>query len=300
MSLDTSLFMEPQVNQYGRNMVMTNVKRISKRKYVNFDSFQKDVIFNITNTSANMNITLPERVTNVHNIMVCNAEIPLSFYNISSDLGNNYFAMNISGTTSIYTIANGFYDLSHLIGAINTVIASTNIAFSIGPFSDITIITSTTANTANINFNIDKNGKMDNVNYKNKLGWALGFRSTTSYTILSHATLNSEKSASIIPRYLYLVVDEYSSSNTNSFISPVHGGFISKNILAKITLDYGKYSFGQILPANNFNGYLLTDVRSYNGMIDIQKLNVQLVSDKGVVLDLNGADFSFCLQIDYE
>jgi hypothetical protein len=290
--------MEPEVNQYGRNMVMTNVKRTGKRKYVNIDSFYKDITYNETNSLANINITLPERITNTHSIMVCNAEIPMSFYNISAALGNNYFSINNGVTTTVYFIDDGFYSPSSLITAINNAIVGTGVSFTHNSLNNRVKISST--GTTFVNFNIDNGGSGDEINYKSKLGWALGFRSTSPYTITSPTTITSEKATSLNMRYIYIVVDEFSSANTNSFISPNGAGFISKNILARITLDYPFFQFGQVLPANNFNGLLLTDVRSYNGAIDIQKLNIQLVGDTGTVLDLNGSDFSFCLQVDYE
>ena len=84
---DNMILLDPQVNQYGRNMVMTNVQREIKRKYVNIDTKFRDEYNN--SSLANYTITLPERITNVQSIMVCNAEIPLTYYNISTNLGNN-------------------------------------------------------------------------------------------------------------------------------------------------------------------------------------------------------------------
>jgi hypothetical protein len=101
-------------------------------------------------------------------------------------------------------------------------------------------------------------------------------------------------------RYVYLVVDEFSKGNQNSFLGPLPTSLIRKNILAKIVLDRQKYPFGSILPANNTNGYLLTDRRSYTGKIDLQKLNVQLVDDIGKPVNLNGMDFSFCIEVEHE
>ena len=37
-----------------------------------------------------------------------------------------------------------------------------------------------------------------------------------------------------------------------------------------------------------------------NGIIDIKKMNIQLVNDIGRPMDLNGMDFSFCLEVTQE
>jgi hypothetical protein len=132
------------------------------------------------------------------------------------------------------------------------------------------------------------------------LGWILGFRNI-SYTVSAGSTLFSESIIDLTgPRYLYLILDEFTNSNTQSFISPLPTSIINKNILAKITIDYAHYSFGQIITANPTNGLLITDNRSYNGKVNLQKLKIQLVNEYGNPINLNGLDFSFCLEIECE
>jgi hypothetical protein len=135
---------------------------------------------------------------------------------------------------------------------------------------------------------------------KSKLGWLLGFRNIT-YTIGAGVTQISESLLDLTgPRYIYLVLDEFTNGNTNSFISPLPNSIINKNILAKITIDYSHFNFGEVISANFTNGLLIPDVRSYNGKINLQKLKIQLVNEYGLPIHLNGLDFSFCLEIVYE
>ena len=75
---------------------------------------------------------------------------------------------------------------------------------------------------------------------------------------------------------------------------------INKNIIARISLDNQHYSFGNYLPANKQNGLLLSDIRGYTGKIDLHKLNLQIVSDIGIPLPLNGYDFSLCLEVEHD
>ena len=84
-----NLFLEPKVKQYGSHMVMTNVHKPTKTKYINLDTrFSDD--YN-DSSSTNYNLTLPERINEIKSITVTNIELPMSFYNISSSLGNNSF-----------------------------------------------------------------------------------------------------------------------------------------------------------------------------------------------------------------
>ena len=92
-------------------------------------------------------------------------------------------------------------------------------------------------------------------------------------------------------------MDEFSQGNQSSFVSPMSGSIVKKNILARITIDRTTYPFGSVVIAHNNNGLLTSDDRSYTGKIDIQRLNIQLVNESGVPMNLNGMDFSFCLQL---
>ena len=292
-------FLEPQVNQYGRNMVMSNVTRETKRKYVNIDTKFRDE-YN-SSSLANYTITLPERITNVQSIMVCNAEIPMTYYNISENLGNNYFTVSYASVGQPVIIPDGQYTSAQLSVAVNAQIQTltTN-------YKTLTYIVSGNKSTfycssgsVEVRFDMDSTGTFDKFNFKSKLGWLLGFRKQ-SYIITTAPSLSDSLIDLNGPRYLYLVIDEFSQNNTNSFISPQAGFLMNKNILARITINSTTFPNGQILPANNFNGYLLSDRRNYNGIIDIKKLNVQLVNDIGKVMDMNGMDFSFCLEVSQE
>lgn len=309
-----TMFLEPEVKQYGSHMVMTNVSRHSKRKFINIDSKYRDEYgakyldtyqtYN-TNYPANFNITLPERINDVKSIIVCNAEIPMSFYNVSGTLGNNYFKL-ISGNSSvIINVPSAEYTPDSLIAAINAKINASGATYAGRVVCSIAgnRATFTSTNGAyTVVFDVDETGNADVYHFKDKLGWMLGFRKQ-SYAI-SSALAVSASSENVMDlnttRYLYLVLDEYTKGNQNSFISPMRESLIRKNIIAKITLNKTIFRFGEILPANNVNGYLLTDRRNYTGKVDLQKLNVQLVDETGTPVDLNGLDFSFCLEVEHE
>jgi hypothetical protein len=284
-------------------MVMTNVTKPSKRKYINIDTkFRDDYQLYEPNSVANFNVTLPERITEVKNMIVCNAEIPMSFYNVSPELGNNYFKIIYNTASVMVEIPGGNYDAVGMINAINT-----SIQTKPSPYKNISVsivnnhaVIDCSLGTLKIEFDINADGSLDKYNFKRKLGWLLGFRNI-SYTISPTASTVSENFADLTGlRYVYLVIDEFGKGNQNSFLGPLPSSLVKKNILAKIMFNKTTFPFGTVIPANNFNGYLLTDRRSYTGKIDIQKLNVQLVDDVGNPVNLNGLDFSFCLEVEHE
>jgi len=324
---NTDLFLEPTVKQYGSHMVMTNVHKANKTKYINIDTRFRDEYNN--NELVNYNVTLPERINDIKKMTVKSVEIPMTMYNISSALGNNYFKVTNSQPESnvyystIITLRDGIYDMTSLKTEINYQI--NNLTNSLGEIlanklnylrydiqnNKSNFYREFVDNSPNliIDFAIDKFGNFDKYNFKSKLGWLLGYRNI-SYVIKNIYYSNQfnqyvyEISDTIIDlngsKYLYLAIDEFSKSNPGSFVTPLPTSFINKSIIARITLDKSTYGFNSILPSNMYNGLLVSDVRTYSGKIDIQKLNLQLLNDFGNPISLNGMDFSLCLEVEYE
>ena len=297
-----SNFLSPKVTQHDGHMVMTNVVKPTKRKMINIDTRYRDNY----SSSTQCEFTLPDRITDVKSMIVRNIEIPVTAYNFSSKIGNTYFQItDTAGTTkTMVTIPDGEYTPDILAEVINTAIQS-----KIGDFKNLRYYTDSTINAMSffdcsdgslkINFAVNANGDFDGYNIKKKLGWVLGFRNT-SYTINTTKTTSESFVDYSGLRYLYLVIDEYTRGNQNSFVASLPSSLIRKNILARITMNKYMFPFGSFLPANNFNGYLLSDCRTYSGKVDIQKISVQLVDDTGESVDLNGLDYSFCLEVEHE
>lgn len=310
------LFSSPTVSQINNHMVMTNVNKKTKTKYINIDTkFCDEYVNNRTNPSnpsyniSNYTVTLPDRINDVKSISVVNIELPVSYYNISSALGNNYFYVSSSSlepfTPYMVTLPDGQYDANSLKSAMNialTDLQGYDIQYDIDVNKSMFYLQP--GNNFTIDFAVDKNGQFDKYNFKSKLGWLLGFRNT-SYVINGTGDpiqpIFSESIINLHPyTYFYLTIDEFSKGNQNSFTSAVFHSSINKNIIAKVILNQQIYPFGSVFPANTHFGFLMSDTRTYNGKVDIQKLNIQLVDDTGRTVNLNGIDFSFGLQIEYE
>lgn len=288
------LFMEPKTKQYGNHMIMSNVHKPAKTKYISIDTkFRDDYDYT---QPANFQIVLPERVNDVRSICVTNIEIPMSLYNISTNLGNNYFKVINGAYTNIITIDDNFYTAASLANELEAKLALSGITITVNANTRTRI---TTNSNITLVFDVDKNGNSDKFNFKQKLGWLLGFRKT-SYDIFT-TNITAECTLDLYgPRYLYLAIDEFTKGNQNTFVTPLSSSLINKNIIARIAVDMSTYSYGAILPATYFNGLLTTDTRSYTGKIDLQKLNVQLLNELGIPVMLNGHDFSFCLEASCE
>ena len=313
------LFLEPKTTQYGSHMVMSNVHKPTKRKYINIDTRFSDE-YNYLSV-ANCNVTLPERINDVKSISIASIELPMSFYNISSSLGNNSFQMTFDTGTYTIVVPDGEYTTTNLKFTLNTLVAEktsateSDISFNIitsPPGGDLIkqfnliasppggerISVSSLINCS-LNFAVNDKGVTDKYNVKSKLGWRLGFHQV-EYDITNSATTAEFKIDLNGPRYLYLALEEFHNGNNNSFISTVSSGLVNKNIIARISLDKSHYGFGTILPANKLNGLLLSDIRKYSGKVDLQKLNFQVLNEIGNPISLNGYDYSLCLEVEHD
>jgi hypothetical protein len=312
------LFMEPTTTQYGSHMVMSNVTKHSKHKYINIDTRFRDEYQNADNLTFNnqssFNITLPDRITDVKTMTVTNVEIPISFYNISSNLGNNSFIVTdvSNNITATITIPDGQYSsLQTISNVINYELSNNAVCSTLRTDLSNSIIGSIVSNlaatsdpTSHINFYSSNQFKIDftigdKYNFKTRLGWVLGFR-LPIYNIANSYCQSEQLSNLNGPKYLYLAIDEFNKGNQNSFLSPIADAFINKRIIARMAMDYAGHPFGTILPANRFNGLLTTDVRNYTGKIDLHKLNIQLLNEIGIPMNMNGIDFSLCIEVEHE
>ena len=291
-------FLSPELTQQGGHMIIENVNKSTKIKYLNIDTrYQGD--YNL-NKLATLTYNLPQRITEVKSIAVRSIEIPMSFHSFSLNHGNTYMKIdNSSVVIPNYSYTTNDTNLkTQLNSQFISKISATNFTLDIS--LNRTTITNTSNTTRTIYFDVDSSGGFNKYNFKSSLGWCLGYR-LPEYSLLSGKSLVAEGLIDVNPiRYLFLVVDEFRQSNPNSFVSPLYNGYISKNVLARITLNPTIYPFGTILPANIFNGFLLSDQRYYAGKTDIQKLQIQLVDEWGKIVDLNQLDFSFCLEIECE
>lgn len=352
--MDKDLFMTPRVNQYGNHMVMSNVSKETKVKYLNIDTkFCDDIYYTMGDNEtylSDYNFTLPDRITDVKSIIVENIEFPSgNLYNISQTIGNNCFQLMVSNVPepTLITVPDGFYTDASLNQAINLAINGHNLYFYLDTSTLKTYIMTDASNATTISykfkFAVNKTNTFDKYNFKTKLGWILGFRNPT-YTIYSvpnnpingliHlengiVTFNTIYNFNIIkqnilqpssgiwivsemcycfvvPKYYYLVIDEFSTNFQNAFSSALPFSIINKFIMSKIHINNTSNSSSQnpnstnYISANLKNGLLVSGKRNYNGKIDIQKLNVKIIDDNGNLVNLLGFDFSFCLKIEYE
>jgi hypothetical protein len=260
-------------------------------------------------SSTNINIQLPILINNVLSMSLSAIEVPLTTFNISKQLGNNFFTITLTDTyeSQVVNLPSGTYDyagLEKLIAGQLTLLGGNfaNIVFLInnvninsannGTGQTMVGCAENTSFNFDLNFQANRFGNDDiNTPLPLKLGWLLGFRNGI---YINNQNYVSEGIADITgTRYFYLVVDDYNNSVNNSFYSAFNSSLLNKNILARISLENASAN-------NTFNNTLkiVGNKREYYGPVNIQNLTIQLLDDYGRIIDLNNMDYSFCLSMD--
>ena len=311
---DKRTFMDPVVKEQGGHMVMTNVYKETKKKYLNIDTrFQEEYQ---SEKYAEFKCSLPQSINNVQSMRVMNIEIPASIHTFSLQRKNTFFTIeNNIGTKIPITIEDGNYTLSSLAAEIQTQLGNgTNgvsdiavtadekthkIQFYNIPDTELSAVISSKKNPKyTFHFDVDEFGNKDKLNFKSKLGWLLGFREPT-YIILEDGYITSETFVNLHPlRYLYLNIDEYAQAN-HSFITPTSISYTNQHAIARLAIDPKFHVFGSVICGNTCNGSLLSNRRTYSSRTDIQRLHIELLDECGNPVDLNQMDFSFALEIEY-
>lgn len=141
------------------------------------------------------------------------------------------------------------------------------------------------------NAKIEKYYNVDStIDYKQRMGWMLGFRDayysgSTSYT--------SEGQLDIIgPRYMYLLVNDFNTSSNVNFFSNNETNLLSDNILGRISLKTFAFS---VQSQNDFTVY--GEPRYFFGPVNIDRLQIKVIDEYGRIINLNGMDFSFTIQM---
>ena len=270
-------------------------------KNLNIDTRFRD--YTTATNPSNFILALPQKVQKVVSMQLSALELPMTFYNISHKYGNNHFYLevttNIAGVQTINVVVpDGNYTNEDLLQNINDQINNPHfdLSFNIDLNENRSGTGKVIITSAGKSVNVVTNVKLDFIrnpgsqtDILNKLGWHLGFTKKIyeGATIYVSETMPDSNRV----RYLYLAIDDYNNSVNNNFTSAFHKSVLSPNILARISPGAVE-NFGLFI-GNEIN--MITEPRKYFGPVDIQKLHIQVYDDMGRVVDLNGANFSFCL-----
>ena len=284
--------------------IINPIKKRTIRKNLNIDTKFRENYY--TSSASNFNFVLPISINNVLQMQLASIELPTTYYAVSKQYGNNFFSITVDASASIViNIPDGNYDQLTIMDAINN-----QLTLAGGAYANVVFTTNITNGTTGSgqtlvgfsdstsghtklehNFQADRFGISDrNTPLPLKFGWTLGFRNGI---YVGNKNYVSEGVVDVTgPKYLFLVVDDYTNNVNNNFYSAFNSSILNKNILSRISLQANTFN---VLEQNNLS--LITTPREYFGPVNINNLTIQLLDEYGRIVDLNNMDFSFCLNL---
>jgi hypothetical protein len=294
--------------------ILNPIEKRVIRKILNIDTRFRDNYNATFSTDCALNI--PFQIT-VLNMQLTSIEIPNSYYVISKQYGNNHFGISAGGEKIIYVIPDGNYSNQDIVDYLNNYAGNNGYTSATNPLLyyitfNVNIIGQTGSGSGQfvigispsyggslfdftVNFDEDINGNLDNgTPLIMKLGWLLGFRESI---YINNSTYVSEGIIDLYgPRYLFLAINDYTTSVNGGFYSAYNRTFLDKNILARISIPNTTRDKFNINNWNNMN--IISYPRQYFGPINLGKIGIQLLNEYGIPINLNNMDFSFCLSFD--
>ena len=286
-------------------------------KCLNIDTKFRDALS--TTQSSDFTIQLTTKLNKVVSMELSAIEIPFTFYNISQHNGNNYLYLKIIYDPStiheenIFIIPDGNYTAIDLINKLNSIISpedeNGNFIDPDSIFSYIHFKLDITENGSgsgkviiepfgekgeiikSINFDFTKNinGISDSTNIATRIGWTLGFNRAyydNDFYYIGESVIDCNTN-----RYIYLSIDDYNKNSNNSFISVFNQSILNDDIIARISIE------GSLGLIKDNKIIFITEPRQYFGPVDIQRLRIRLFDEYGRILQMNGANYSFCLKL---
>jgi hypothetical protein len=315
------------INPYNTNKVITN--------YV-FNSLYRDDFF--FSSGERCVYTLPKKLTNVTAISLSALQFPNTMFSFSAMRGTNQLYIfeyneidengdpildpdgDPLGSEAIVTIADGTYTVSNfppvLEQAINEQLLGVyykpdpdglnRFRVSISPYTNFLTISNTTYNfllnltlsdnptpcrqvpkigTEDTKYNISPQTLIET------MGYQIGYRQIT-YTGAQSYTADAQFNPTY-SQYIYFTLNDYVNNQSSNTYGILPGNLLDANILGVIPVMGAPF-------ANSFdnNANFINKVRQYNGPVNISKIQVQLLSPVGKLLNLHFAEFTFVLQVE--
>jgi hypothetical protein len=262
-------------------------------------------------------VKLPFTLPKVVSINVHSFEIPVSFYCFDEKRDNHYLYLRIvlpavsvddpsPEEERVFFVAPGNYNAMELIQAWNAVFSALPLTdpFSTFVFSlDINEhhsgtgkVTVTTTHPTMLSFVLDASRDRHLIrdarhSIQRKMGWHLGFRKTVYEGARAYVSESIIDPA--VTRYLYLVVDDFQNNVHDHYMTcNFESSLNNKKVLARIPVK--QLYFGMMMETDVS---AVTLPRIYFGPVDLHKLHIRLLDDFGQLVELNGADFSFALNV---
>ena len=298
-------------------------------RIVNVDSRYRENIFD-GGSPTDYTFNVAEPLIDVKSIRLYAVHIPTTWHTFSKKYGNTRMYVDDVAVD----IPDGNYTPKTLVAAAKDVISNQlrTVKMDWDPVDFKTTVSSEANSSKTLTFYSEPGstgtkdftiGTGERTKINNSLGWALGYRGPGPVV---HTTINPTDGqitfAAAVdcygPRYFYLIMDDFTNSQLSRGsvnISDFRGDDedtvpgdrwkhdrvrppSNTNVLAIISIEQLDHAERGIVPF--INSGLEFNIRNYSSPVNIKRMQITLVDDRGNTVDLNGADWSFAMIVEHQ
>ena len=287
-------------NNFNNSIVpgtINSIKRISKFTNLHINTLFRNNYYK--SSSSNFTYTLPNTYHNVVSINLNSIEVKQTWLVINQK--NNFFYIEVDNKKHKIEldIINANKNLEEeikiqLVNLLNN--QDINISLKFIKINDTLQTTNIEIINSLNNIDIIFFEESDNNNFLNSLGWILGFRNSKYKNLISNKILKSETFINLNPiDSIYLSINDYQYNYNETNVVCFDKTSLDDHILAKLSLSENS-KFIYINSSNHERNKLSN--RTYNGPINLTKIEVKLYDKFGNILDNQNCDYSFSLQLE--
>lgn len=288
-------------NNFNNSIVpgtINSIKRISKFTNLHINTLFRNNYYK--SLSTNFTYTLPNTYHNVVSINLNSIELKQTWMPINQK--NNFFYIEDNSKKHKIELdiinANKNLEEEIKIQLLNLSNTQKNIDISLSLIKINDTLQTTNIEIINSSNNIDIIffEESDNNNFLNTLGWILGFRNSKYKNLISNKILKSETFINLNPiDSIYLSINDYQYNYNETNVVCFDKTSLDDHILAKLSLsENSKFIY---INSSNYERNKLSN-RTYNGPINLTKIEVKLYDKFGNILDNQNCDYSFSLQLE--
>lgn len=292
--LDKEKYLNP-VESYPTHIARSDLNTL-KRKTITQSvvintSFREDYY---NTSSTNFSMFLPYQFKNVLSMRLSSLQLPNVLYCFSTSKKNNtIYLKETQGAMAegTVTLPDGNYTLAEVVIALETEINTqlgTGARFTVSSNTFTHQITiANTTNEFSMDIGIGDKSKI----IVDTMGWILGYRQQNFEGAMTYTALSIYNPTA--SENIFFVLNDYNKSQSQNILGMFSKSYISDNILAMIPLTSDSFTI-----CFNSGNDLLEKKRTYFGPVNIQRIRVELRDKYGEILDLQGMDYSFSLELE--
>lgn len=255
---------------YQIHVDTTSQTAFTTNVYSNTSTLYVETVYKTNNNPFQCTVVLGQPIRRLKSFALECAEVPVGFYNIRAPY--NTLTLNVASVLTTYTVTPGNYNTTTLTSALNGLVGSGTGQFSINPSTSRFLFTSGTGSLVVIPVT------------QRSLAYFLGFTNGQSVTGIGNAVTATNSYMINFDTYINIFIENLRTSSPQPQVP----------VTFKIPITVANGGIEYYFENTRFRQCIET----YDPNFRIDRLNIIVYDRYGNIMDNNGIDWSFTLEIE--